>query len=212
MWPNVPLLSRFLLTFNGVMHSQTILNTFWYQVKSLTGAEKPLDQLTQAFFADLEYVALESDFLACLPETYSLRETWFQQITPTRQRKGILERALDGGIAAQGNVTNIAAVISRHGTGASRHDNGRIHLPVPSGTTYIENGLLTAAHKVTLQLLADQMLQPISVTVDASVYELVPILAWRINEAPFWGSLEVESTNVQDTSRVMRRRTLGLGI
>lgn len=213
MWPDVPNLARFLLTFKGEIAGQTILNTFPLQVTAVASGEAPLDVLTQAFFASLQYIELEADYLVCLPEDYHLSESWFQQLTPTRARKGVLERDLNGGIEAPGNMANIAAFISRHGSGGTRHDNGGVHLVAPSGVTYISGGVLTAPYKAILQGLADSMIESFTVTtVPGNVYTFQPTMFFKINEPPFLGSTPIVASNVQDTSRVMRRRTVGLGI
>jgi hypothetical protein len=212
MWPLVPDFAVFLLTFYGTANSQRILNTFGYQLELTSGDEQPADDVSTAFFASLEYIDLETDFLDVMADAYTLNEAWFQMIFPTRIRKAILERNLTGEIAATTVQQNLAAVISRHGVTADRQNNGGVHLVLPNGATHSGLGLLTQAYKDLLAPLALAMLEPIPLAVGGSTYVAKPVLIHVEPGSGIVSAREIVATNVQDTVRVMRRRTVGLGI
>jgi len=214
MWPDVPDFAIAQLTFFGQANGQRIMNTFGYQA-DVTGAVQPADAVSNAFFASLTYVELEGDFLATQSTEYTLDEAWFQILFPTRIRKTILERDLPGTWDGPIDRQNTSAVISRHGAFASRTANGGLRLALPgnAGTAVTVEGLLTADYKVPLTALALTMLDSISTTVGPATYAWQPII---INPNPdnpvILSGTPVVATNVQPEARVMRRRTVGLGI
>lgn len=210
MWPDVPTNSIWLLTMAGRCYGQRILNTFGYQVVELTGAEKPVDAVTQAFFADADYADFQTDFLLCLPEAYQLEEVWLQMIFPFRVRKGIFEAAADGQIPGEALVQS-QACISRHSVTAARWANGGVRLMMPAGSDYSANGLITAGHKAVLQIFAGEMEEDINITVTGSAYKFRPSIIHPGATPGSFSATAVVETNVQDQLRTQRTRVVGRG-
>lgn len=210
MWPDVPVNSIWLLTLRGLCFGQRIINTFGYQVTALTGAEKPVDEFSQAFWADADWADFKDDFLNCLPEDYTLMEAWLQYIYPFRVRKSVLEVDENGAIAAPALVQSQAS-ISRHAVEASRRSNGGIRLIMPEGSAYSTQGMITNTHKTTLGILALEMDDQIGITVDGSSYTLSPVIIHPGATPGSYSATRVVATNVQDQLRTQRTRVVGRG-
>lgn len=210
MWPDIPNNAILLLTFKGTCYGQRIMNTFGYQVFSVTGAVQPADAFYQAFFADADYADFQDDYLACLPSDYTLDEAWLQYLFPFRIRKAVLEVNLPGDILAPALVQSQAS-ISRHAIEASRRSNGGVRLLMPEGALYSANGLISAGHKVTLDTFAQEMDNEINITVNGTAYLLKPVIIHPGNTPGVFSATEVVATNTQDQLRTMRRRVVGRG-
>jgi len=211
MWPLVDIGSVFLMSMVGRCYGQRILNTFGWRVEDLSlGAAQPTDAFTQSFFADAEFLAFRDAYLDCLPSPYNLDEVWLQKLTPVRVRKGVLEVNLPGSISAEALVQSQAS-ISRHGVTAGPFANGGVRILMPAGIDYSEDGLITGAHKATLQLLADQMEDEIQLNVMGTVYDLAPVIIGRFPGTGDITSLEIVETNVKDELRTQRTRVVGRG-
>lgn len=216
MWPDVPNLAIAQLTFLAEVNGQRIMNTFGYICDGVT-TPQPADAVSQAFFAHLTYIDLETDWLDCVAEDVKLREAWFQILAPTRVRKAILERDLDGHIASTTNRQNTQAAISRHTPFSGRAENGGIHIVVPDagpdGNPAAVDGLLSNSYKTPLSQLALSMLEVVDTVVAGVPYNWQPgILQSAPGVTPPITIGEIVATNVQDEVRTMRRRTVRLGI
>lgn len=202
----------FLVTTVGECADQTILNTFYYRIDELGVAPLPTDLQAQSILADALFgVAdiLKSAFLDCLPQNYTLNDVWVQKVFPARYRKTVESQAAEGTILADALATNLAAVVSRFGIEANRHNIGGVHIgPVPTGTDYQIDGQITGTYKSKLITLGGAMLEEVDL-LGSNKIKWVPTL-FAATGTPVHA--DIMTTVAQNTLRVMRRRTVGLGI
>jgi hypothetical protein len=101
----------------------------------------------------------------------------------------------------------VAAVITKRTAFAGRWAVGSFHLGGLPQNAYV-NGTLEPTFKTSVGLVAAQLLEDITIAIVGGVYE--PVIVHPV--AAHDGSTVLRETDVQDTLRVMRRRTVGLGI
>lgn len=194
-----------LLSFSGSWHGQRVLNTFYYAITGIVGA--PTNAAFQAAF-DTAISAggnLQAKFLACCPVSYTLTERWIQTVAPLRLVKTINASGSPGSSAAPSTTANLAAVITRKGGVANRHNIGSLHVPYGNADFGMANGIIGGVQKVAMDALAAQMTQVVTV---GGLGTVTPVLWFKpsiLNVAP------IIQANTQTTVRVMRRRTVGVG-
>lgn len=193
------------ISAEGTLHGQQVMTTFHYKENSLIeipdGRLAAIEMLTKIHLAG----GLAELYLACMSQAVNNVEWYAQWITPTR-----FAYIAWSGLPAQGTILeesmppNVAQVATRRGDRANRHNISNLHLPgvpVPS----VVDGRLNAIQADRLQQLATESCDPITLVTGN---EMVPVAFWRGN--PF-SSAQVVEGYPQDTTRVMRRRTVGLG-
>lgn len=196
-----------LVTVNGELCGQRTMNTFPYYASNVTGT--PTD--AQVFAAlDAQFAALNGfrpRLRDCLPQNWVGLPTWYQVIKPTRYRKVYGAEFGNGAFEADALTANVQASITRYGAIANRRNIGGVRIPIPQDTTVCNDGYLSTAYKAALNLFLTQMIQVRTLTSPAvTLVPLVGLATGGISETPLDGAV------VQDTVRVIRRRTVGLGI
>lgn len=201
---------KYLVTFVGRMYSQTILNTFWFRLSQL-GPQATINALMDDMNTQLMLGArLQDKFIACVPPEYAHLENWIQCIAPTRYAKKRYTVAEVGG-DLDATTSNIDAVITRRGELANRKNVSALYVPLSDAPDNVANGLLDPGGvKVALAALALEMLQVIT-TAGAPGAVLRPVI-FQPKANPGGISYDITETFVQDTVRVMTRRTVGRGI
>lgn len=197
-----------LVTFRGVLCGQTIMNTFGYRVQSLTGTPTITTWATALKNALIAGGGLKSRFLGCCPTVYELQELWVQIIAPTRYSAD--KFALNEfGIYpdSEALTANVSSVITRRGDYANRSNVSTLHVPCGTNDVMLNNGFITQDLKDALTLLSAQIILP--VTTAGTVSTVIPVIPS--------GGVPAAAVNItkafpMDTARVMRRRTVGLGI
>lgn len=202
----------YLVTIEGRLANQTTLSTFWYRLAVL-GNESNVEQV----YSDMNDVIQDADGLAdlfarCCPDDWVSPRVWIQCIAPTRLAS---HKFVNGDVG--GDLTaftaNTDAVILRRGEVANRRNVSTLHVPIAVNDTNCDDGvLLVTGVKPKLLELAAQMLVPIALPgivpgrMDPVVYNPKP-------KPPLVPSHAlIVSTVVEDTVRVMTRRTVGRGI
>jgi len=152
---------------------------------------------------------LESKYLACLAENYTLDAWWGQKLAPTRYRKRVSIRAVPGTLSGDALTANICAVITKQTELSGRRFIGSAHVgPPPTEVTYVDNGLITTALAIPLGTFANALLDPLQ---DLTLgYTAYPCL-YHPDLTPPFDTTAIEDTTSQDTVRVMRRRTVRVG-
>lgn len=205
--PAIVVTDKILMTFYGELAGQKILNTFPLVVTAVTGAPDLNDAL-DVLFAKVNAVGeLRSAFLNCCATNYTLTQIWLQCVFPVRYKKRTYPVGMNGAGEDVSAAANIAGVITRTGDLAKRNNTGSLHVPIGSTSLSIVGGRLTATQKGLMTTLGTKMKGTIGT--DGLVVDYSFSL-WG-NQV---GNLPVPVTAAvpQDTSRVMRRRTVGLGI
>lgn len=199
----------YLLTLRGEISNQITLNTFMYQCTNV-GSAATTQEIVADIITDIKSAAkLVPKFLNVMPTDYQLFQEWVQVISPLRLAKQTFS---DGNFGASGltaNTANVAATIERRGDVADRKNVGSLHLVAPDPASIATNGTITlAAYLTAINTLAAQMLVPIVGAVTGA--NLVPVLFNP--RAPGNPPRRITATIAQNEIRVMRRRTVRVGI
>lgn len=194
-----------LISFDGVMLNQRLNSSFRYKVGSVVGGPT-----NNAFAAAIEAAIIAAGnlvpkFLACCPPSYLLNFIWVQTIAPVRVQKSIFSLSNVGTFGFDASTANVATVITRRGDLANKHNVGSLHVPNANLDTNASGGTISANQLTANNTLGTQMLQAITVGALGSIF---PVL-W--NGGPTTNSTSITSTQSQLTTRVMRRRTVGVG-
>jgi len=204
--PNMSIGQLILITNVGEYLGQTTMNTYPHIV---TAAAAGVD--SEAFFASLDGVFTGGGKLfeqqrEWAPQNWESMQHWYQIITPTRFRKVVF--AGDGiGMfnAVDSGTANVQAAITRHGELAEKRAIGGVRIPIGSTDDSILSGKCTPALQEQLALLATQMHQT-TTTLGVTIKPVV-----GMPDATHGAEICVGAFH-HDQVRVLRRRTLGLGI
>lgn len=197
------------VTFVGRVHGQTNMNTFFYRTNDTNSADSGVIQtnLANQLRAGVGGSdVLETSFLNCISEDYTLEQIWVQIIRSVRYTATKIARSVPGNVAVSCNAVNVSGVITRRAALAGRAFVGGIHMPaVPD--TYYSNGNVSGTYLAALNAFASDVLQTVTDSGLAIVWQ--PCILHRTT--PLTSSF-LSSTIIQTSLRVMRRRTVGLGI
>jgi hypothetical protein len=188
--------------------NQLCLNTYHYRYTGtpVSDAEPDLVAL------NVKFTALGGSVGRALQESINsdavLIRLAYQKIWPIRQQAFVINA--DGAGLAVGDgphPTNTAAVISRYTAIAGRGRTGSLHVPATLQSNLTDAGLWSAGYIATLQALATQLPLPIAALTSATNW--IPGL-FQLGDPSTFNVLT--TTVVRNTPRVMRRRTIGVGI
>jgi hypothetical protein len=184
---------------------QLCMSIFHYQYDS--GSVIPDGQVALTDFLNKIRVAgkLKDKYLACIPDVVN-DVTWHAQwIIPTRYRVTELAIPADAGLVPTAPMPSAVAVaITKRGELANRHNIGTLHMPaVPN--TFVAQSMLTAPGFLAYDDLGTQVKEPVTLTGGQLMNPVI------LNKADYILSPTILTTVTQPTSRVNRRRTVGLG-
>lgn len=200
---------RVLITVNILAFEQHLMSTFVYGVSSLT---PPVTQ-AQAFAVLHTKVTgvggLITTYRNVLCPEFLVSSVWYQVISPSRYAKYEFTSGLGLGTFAAGAASsaNQAAVILRRGDGASRKQISTLHVPIGQDSDCQANGGIGGGIETPLDTLASQLKD--SITTATTVIQFDPVINNGPNATDF---TPITITSVKPWVRVMRRRTVGLGI
>lgn len=197
----------YAVNFELVMFGQRLLNTFKYRLDTLPVAASTKQVCDAANTALQTINNLKDKYLNAVPTQVLLNNIVIQTIYPTRARREVYALSQSGLWLGAAIVANTAISIERFGETATRHSIGRVQLPASNQSVDVNNGVLQAAGYITaLNNFKTQMLAQLMLA--APVGTLTPVLV----RSPVDGNYEyLNGTTLQLTSRVMRRRTVGVG-
>jgi len=195
-----------LVTAVGNLVGQRTLTTFPFQVTAVTG----IPDQTNAFddlHAELNATTgILGKMRACIPSQYTMTQAWYQVIAPTRYRRYVKAVNTQGGFTGAALTANVQASITRVGEEAGRRYVGGVRIPIGTDYSSLAAGLVAAGLKTKLTDLAEVMDQNIITPVVVATYR--PLVGLAPNPAD---SVPCFDAFPQDTVRVLRRRTVGLG-
>lgn len=194
------------VTIVGSLFQQTIMTVLDYKVtvSSLDTIRVVANALDAQFDAAND---LYDSYRAVTPPEYTHTFTWIQTIRPVRYTKSIFAVDSPGTNATPTKVSNVAAVITKRSESATRRGLGSVHMPIAPTAGGVTNGQIVAPMKTLLNTLGDKIV--LDRTVLAGLTTMVPVI---VNSAFAFPPIEYKDYITQATSRVMRRRTVGLGI
>lgn len=196
-------------TFQGRLFNQTILNIFHYRVALESTIVDPIAEVTDFLgsFNDPGPTGFRKLFMDCMPNNYTLVAARAQAIRPIRYRAVLNTPA---GVVGERDATetaNLAAVLTSQSNRSGRREIGGKHFPTGSATD-IDAGVLTNDLKAVLTIFRNKWLTQIVTVGGGGVYQ--PVILHPGTVAPQFS--DITAVAIQDTVRVMRRRTVGLGI
>jgi hypothetical protein len=195
-----------LVTYRGSLNSQRILNTFVYGVQAFTGTPDQSLAL-DALVAKLNTTGnLTDKYLNCVPADYTLAQIWAQVIRPLRWAKHIYPQGTAGNGGNASVTSNLAMSITRRGARGRRKDVSSLHVPVSGDVSEVNGGFLQTGILISGNALALQLRTLVATTTPA--VDWVPVI---FNGPTFIDVTPITAAFAQDTVRVMRRRTVGLG-
>jgi hypothetical protein len=204
----VPVESLVRVNWMGRCFGQRIVLTTGY--KKTTGPVALTDeQEMNGIIDDLIVgggVDLLTDYLACLPPEYAMEEVRAQVIHSTRTTAVQRVIATPGTHASSATVASDSACITLKGAfaGANRRSNKHIG-PVPDAASAA--GLITNAFTTKLNALGSAL---VSLVVLGGGETYTPTV-WHIDPFNAATTHTLNQWTVGTTSRVQRRRTVGLG-
>jgi len=141
----------------------------------------------------------------CIPDVVNNMSVYGQWITPDRFRYEIAPAGpFAGNVANAPLPQNVSAAITKFGDAANRHNIGTLHMPaVP--VNFVQDGMISAVGLAAYGALAAVMQDGF---ISAGGHVLSPVIFNRLspNDSPY-----IIGAFTQLTSRVNRRRTVGLG-
>lgn len=194
----------------SLVFSQRILMLHYYRCIQASSSV-PIDTAIASLLAVLASDgpnSIADPYCSCLPANQTLVGITGQAIYPTRYARQRLIQNQAGAIAGPATVSNIAGTITFYDGFAGRSHTATKHIGTlpPNAST---NGLLTTGQKDSLNDLAGQMLQNV-VIAGSATWE--PVIYHKGGDGPAAKATTMYTWAVGDTVRVMRRRTVGLGI
>lgn len=194
-------------TISGTCFGQRWMNTFHYRARlapSLPVQEAAFDAFNSQMIAT---TGLESRLRNCLSQDVTIDQRWFQIVKPARFAKYTIGGAVAGLVDASQRTVNLQAAITRRGEFGNRKNVGGIRVILPTGDDVISEGLIQPGTQAVLELLAQSM--ELTVVTTGAVVTWDPLVS---NPATAAAYIELKQAFVQPTVRVIRRRTVGLGI
>jgi hypothetical protein len=198
----------YLCTFRGSLAAQTILNTFAYRVATVDG-NPTVSQIYDGLNAALDVAVngLRSKFLDLMPSNYTSVSSIYQKIAPVRVASKTYEITSPGNFGFTAATANLAGTITRRGEFANRRNVSSLHLPYADQETGLVNGLVSANWRVVASALETSMRTPVVLAPTSTTMQ--PVIYNR-GAVPNFSPIVTTFSNTQ--LRVMRRRTVGLGI
>jgi len=194
----------------GDVNSQRVMTVLHYRV-----AVAPTEQdalVMQDDFSNLisqgELYDIETAYLACMGTNYTLKQRRVQWVYPIRYRASVLTPELPGTANGQCEAQNLAMVITKRTNFAGRRHIGSVHVPGIIASFY-DNGLIATAGGTAAQGLIDVLEDQVAEDGGDGIFE--PCI-WHRGQQGALASNLITNWTYQSTLRVMRRRTVGLGI
>lgn len=200
------------LTFVSRWNAQIIMLTTHYKCRTPASGSQSTAITLQGL---IDYVdpaganSLGDVYLKCLPENVILREMWAQKIYPAREVKQSKAVSYTGlWPTAEANTGNIDAVITLRTDKAGRSQVGNKHIgPMPQDA--YTSGQISGAMILAMETLGEGLVNALN-TPASGQYD--PVIFHRNGDGAAAKSDLIGSYVIQTTARVMRRRTVGLGI
>lgn len=136
----------------------------------------------------------------------AIDEIWYQLISPTRYVKYTKEINLLGQVNSPAMPPNVAVTFTKSTELAKRYGIGSFHLGCLPENINDSGNVDQFTYATPLNAIAAAILAPI--TAGGTIYA-VPVL---YSPKPPFRTTEVQTVRYQRTMRVMRRRTVGVGI
>lgn len=197
--------TTFIKCFN-----QILMNTWQYFVKVKPGSPTVDDVYNGLIVKFTDIAGVNDKLKAILPDNATIYRTMVQRIDSTLTPARVAaQNHIANWVGINGSTTtpNTDVVIERRGDAANRKDVGRVHILITPNDPNVNDGLIVQ----DLKDLCDALINSVKLdVVVAGLCTLRPCI-WHRTAAPRYQS-EITQWIIQDTARVMTRRTVGRGI
>jgi len=195
------------VTYNGEYANQQIRNVLHYRAANNGSSATPEGDLLAIAqdFANPLTNPLTTALQDALVDAFAWTGITTQRVSPTRTIQMTHASSWPGAVAGAGLPPNVAAVITKRTQTPGRKGVGSLHL-TGIDAALVTDGVITnlmTFDGVATEMLAARTVAAITCTLDPVIYN--PTLP------PFF-SARLFDTFSQDTIRVMRRRTVRVGI
>lgn len=196
--------------FEGTIYSQKVLSVFHYRVDvaptvitdSILSQASVLNEIKATGAQDKV-----TKYLACISNNYTLDRITAQYIYPARYRRSFLYSGAAATRVGAANTANTSAVITKLTRRAGKSFRGSLHLPGIVNSDY-SSGTILAPLNNLMVILASDLINPLTEPGGgAGIWN--PIIFHRNAPGSFaeiWNDYAI-----QQTLRIMRRRTVGVG-
>jgi hypothetical protein len=197
----------------GTVNAQKVMTVLHYKVGNPSALDPAGPEETALFGAlSLGATAITDKYRACCSVDYTMDGIDVQFITNTRFVNVFNAIAGAGTFAGVCDAQNLSAVITKKTELAARNQVGSVHIPGLSVNSYLA-GFTTAALKALMNTLAAALLFTQAPGLGGGTY--LPVIFHRGDPhaiPPILPSDDLmQAAFPQDTLRVMRRRTIGVG-
>lgn len=194
------------LTFQGLHDGQQVMTVLHYRYASqsqLPNGALALESFLETVTANDQLYDLWKDCLSAKVTDMKAKAQWIWSLRYAFMEKITLPRS--GSVAGDAYPPNVAVAITRRGEQANRHNIGTIHMPgVP--VSFVTNGLVNPGAEASYATFAQKCLDQVTTPDPVAAFD--PIIYTRTGPAL---SQKPVGYVVQKNSRVMRRRTVGVG-
>jgi hypothetical protein len=196
------------LTYLGTMYNQTIMNVRHYYVAAQGTTPGVTDEIENflGHFVDMGVGSVLPAYIACIPEELNVNRVIAQVLTPTRLRRQF-ETISQNGLASSSPVTNVQASITFTTLLSGKDQQGGMRLCAAPVAAL--DGVWTAGYQGLLTTLAARLSETVAEPDGDAIY--APCIYHRTKAAPL-NRTEITGFVIQPTTRVIRRRTVGVGV
>jgi len=204
--PSAQISDKLLVTADMRLFGQRLLNTWCYYVANQSNSTTSWSTVIgELFTIHTAALGLIQNLVDVLPGNCQIQTVNYQVIHPTRY--AVDKRTfVQAGDLADATIPNCAAVITRRGDLGSRDNVSALHVPLGADALNVSSGLLETDYLTAIGNLVASCSAGVTTTTGTQV--LRPIIFHR--SAPTVIT-PITDAFVQDTSRVMRRRTVRVG-
>jgi len=205
-------------TFRGQLFNQTVMNIFHWRWEQGATPIADGNAFYTAFHSELVAAGLPALYAAMLPPEVISIKLDLQWISPLRYRKVTFDSTSPGNAGFDTTVTNLQSALQFNGDRSGPRYTGVKKIPGLGGTA-VDEGLLTPDVTGPLHDFAEQYKLGVGIT--AGFMRAVVYGRARAAYTDCKGvehpalpeqSIPITGYSIGETARVIRRRTVGLGI
>jgi hypothetical protein len=195
------------VTFGGTLFSQRVMNVLHYRVSISSDSPSYVEASRRVAFAMQQgMVSPGLTMLAAQAPEYVLDWVRVQKVNAARERYVQYSVGNPGTYAGVCTSPNVSAVLLKKSESVSRRGLGTFHLPGLPQEGYV-GGYLTPAYQEKMNAIGATLLNPVTPVNDAVTVQ--PVIWTPADGLVYY---PITATTLITTLRIMRRRTVGLGI
>lgn len=197
------------VTYRGTILGQTFMSVFHTYVFGQSTTPNDFTELSNilGYYTDAGVGSVRPAYSAATTQAAVLTSASIQAVAPTRMRRVTQPLNSIPGLRADTQVPNVQASLSFKTNFARRRDRGGMRLPASPDDA--ATGVWIGNYTTSLQALADLLIVSLIEPGGDGLYQ--PCIYHRDLQPPA-NRTDITAVIVEPTTRVIRRRTVGLGI